>query len=512
MLTISYLDNTYKMKYGRIKINRLNKKYIDKEIIDSDYILSNINGYSLDKEQRIAVITDECANLIVAGAGSGKSLTMVGKIRYLIERKGIKEDEILCISFTRDASLNLEKNIKKNYNYDIKVYTFHKLSLEILKNNKYKISSPDTLDYIINEYFYMIEYDKNMKLMVKQLLNKIDTPYKYILKSKELINLKKVIITFINLFKTNNYGIDLFLKIKKYKYLVRIIIDIYFLYEQELKSTNSIDFNDMISLATNYVKNNGIKKYKYIIVDEYQDTSYIRYLLLKEIINKTGAKIICVGDDYQSIYRFNGCDLNMFLNFKKYFGYTKVLKINNTYRNSQELINVAGSFIMKNKRQLYKKLRSSKSIKRPVKIMYGNNLEKLLDIVIEKYKNILILGRNNFDIEKYFKLDNEGYFIYKEVRIKYLTMHASKGLEEECVIIINLIDDTLGIPNKIKDSGILRYVNKCYDKYPYEEERRLFYVALTRTKNDVFMLVNKKSMSVFVKEIIKDYNKYIEYI
>ena len=134
---------------NRIKINRLNKKYIKKELIDSDYLLSNINGYCLDKEQRIAVITDECASLIVAGAGSGKSLTMVGKIRYLIERKNIKEDEILCISFTRDASSNLEKNIKKNYNYDVKVYTFHKLSLEILKSIKYNISDPNTLNYII---------------------------------------------------------------------------------------------------------------------------------------------------------------------------------------------------------------------------------------------------------------------------------------------------------------------------------------------------------------------------
>ena len=497
---------------NRIKINRLNKKYIKQELIDSDYILSNINGYSLDKEQRIAVITDECANLIVAGAGSGKSLTMVGKIRYLIERKNIKEDEILCISFTKDASLNLEKNIKKNYNYNIKVYTFHKLALEILKNNNYKISNPNTLNYIIDEYFYMIEFNKEMKIKVKRILNKIDTPYKYILKSKELVNLKKLIITFINLFKTNNYKLNYFLNIKYNKDLVRIILDIYFLYEEELNSTNSIDFNDMIVLATNYIKENNIKRYKYIIVDEYQDTSYIRYLLLKEIINKTGAKIICVGDDYQSIYRFNGCDLNMFLNFKKYFGYTKILKINNTYRNSQELINVAGCFIMKNKRQLYKKLKSNKHIKKPIKIMYGDKLNKLLDIVIKKYDNILILGRNNFDIDKYFKIDNDGYFMYKTKKIRYLTMHASKGLEEECVIIINLKDDILGIPNKIKDNKILKYVNKSYDKYPYEEERRLFYVALTRTKNDVFLLVNKKNKSIFLKELENEYTKYIEYI
>ena len=481
-------------------------------MVDSNYILSNINGYSLDKEQRIAVITDECANLIVAGAGSGKSLTMIGKIRYLIERKHIKYDEILCISFTRDASMNLEKNIKKNYSYDIKVYTFHKLALEILKNNKYNISLDSTLRYIVDEYFHMIYYDKNMSIKLKMILCMVDAPYKKILKSKELENLKRLIITFINLFKSNNYSIDKFLKFRGNKDILRIIIDIYLLYEEELKSTNSIDFNDMIRLATDYVKYNDIKKYKYIIVDEYQDTSYVRYLFLKEIIHKTSAKIVCVGDDYQSIYRFNGCNLNMFLNFKKYFGYTKILKINNTYRNSQELINIAGKFIMKNKRQLYKKLRSNKRIDKPIKIMYGSNLKKLLDKVLECHKNILILGRNNFDIDKYFKLDSSGCINYNGVNIKYLTIHASKGLEEECVIIINLKDDILGIPNKIKDNKILKNVNNNKDIYPYEEERRLFYVAMTRTKSDVYFLVDKNRPSIFVKELIKDNSKYIEYI
>lgn len=506
------MDNTFKSKYNRFKINRLNKKYIKQELIDSDYLLSNINGYSLDKEQRIAVITDECANLIVAGAGSGKSLTMVGKIRYLIERKNIKEDEILCISFTRDASINLEKNIKKNYGYNIKVYTFHKFALEVLENSNLFVSNPNTLNYIVDEYFYIILNDNTTKFKVKKILNKIDTSYCNILKSKELVSLKKLIVTFINLFKTNNYKLDYFLKIKEYKDLMSIIIDIYYLYEEELRSTGTIDFNDMIILATSYIKRNGIKKYKYIIVDEYQDTSYVRYLLLREIINKSGAKIICVGDDYQSIYRFNGCNLNMFLDFKKYFGYTKVLKINNTYRNSQELINVAGSFIMKNKRQLNKKLRSNKSIKKPIKIMYGDNLNKLLDVIIKKYKNILILGRNNFDINKYFKIDKDGYIYYKNHKIRYLTIHKSKGLEEDCVVIINLKNDTFGIPNRIKDDKILKYVNNNIDIYPFEEERRLFYVAMTRTKNEVYLLVDNKNPSIFVKELIKDNSKYIEYI
>ena len=482
-----------------------------KKLKQCNHLLSNVNGYSLDYEQRKVVVTDSCDLLVVAGAGSGKSLTMIGKIRYLIEINKIKEDEILCITFTRDAAKNLENNIKKNYNYNINVYTFHKLSYEILKNNNYVIASTNTLNYIVDEYFQMIKCNNLMKYNVKKILNKIDTPYDKILNSEELINLKKVIMTFINLFKTNNYDISYFLKIKKDKEIIRIIIDIYLLYQEELKSTLSIDFNDMITLATKYIKNNGIKKYKYIIVDEYQDTSYIRYLLLKEIKIKTGCKIVCVGDDYQSIYRFNGCSIDMFLNFKKYFKHSKILKINNTYRNSQELINVAGSFIMRNKNQLYKKLKSSKRLEKPI-VIVNNDLNKILDIVVNKYEDILILGRNNFDINKYYNINKESFFIYKNKKIRYLTVHSSKGLEADCVIIINLEDNILGFPSKLKEERILSYVNKNKDFYPYEEERRLFYVALTRTKNEVYLLVNNKNISIFVKEIIKYNKKYIKYV
>ena len=124
----------------------------------------------------------------------------------------------------------------------------------------------------------------------------------------------------------------------------------------------------------------------------------------------------------------------------------------------------------------------------------------------------MILGRNNFDIDKYFKLDYDNCIQYNGKKIKYLTIHRSKGLEEECVIIINLKDDIFGIPSKIKDDKILRYVNNNIDTYPYEEERRLFYVGLTRTRSDVYLLVDKKNPSIFVKELINDSKKYIEYI
>lgn len=493
-----YFDYNTKVKFRNIK----NKRFIKSEIIKYDYIFSNVNGYSLDNEQRIAIVTDEINTLIVAGAGSGKSLTMIGKIRYLIE-KGIKEDEILCITFTKEAAKNLENNIKKNYDYDIKVYTFHSLAYSILKNYNYVVAPDDYLEYIIDEYFNCIIYNNvDMIKRVKRVFGKIDTPYKELLKGKEYISFKRLIMTFISLFKTNNYDITSFLKMKN-NAAISIIIDIYFLYEMELKSENAIDYNDMIVLAT---KETHDMKYKYIIVDEFQDTSYIRYKLLKSIIDKTRAKLICVGDDYQSIYRFNGCDIDMFINFRKYFGYTKILKINNTYRNSQELVNVAGSFIMKNKHQIYKKLSSNKHINRPIIISYLN-VYKILDLLVVKYKSILILGRNNIDINMFGRKE----FIYKNCRVRCMTIHSSKGLEDECVVLVNVIDDQLGLPSRIKNSKILNYVSMS-STYQFDEERRLFYVGLTRTKNEVYILTKRGRESIFIRELRRDYCKHIRQI
>lgn len=500
--------------YNSRKVKKHNRRFIKEELTNSKSLLDDINGYSLDYNQRLAVITNEENVLVIAGAGSGKTLTIVGKVRYLIERLGISKGEILCISFTNASTNSLKSSLLKNYDYDIDVFTFHKLALDIIKsdNKNVKITNSDTLEYIIDEFFYsnMSEID----------LLKKENKDKY-------VQLKILIITFINLFKSNNYTaskFDLFLKKvrKKEEYiLLKIIKHIYIEYQTELNSKCEVDFNDMINYAIDIVKNKDyIKKYKYIIIDEYQDTSYTKYKLIKAIKNITEAKLFAVGDDFQSIYRFTGCDLDIFLKFNKYYGYSKVIKIENTYRNSKELIKVAGSFIMKNRNQIRKKLYSNKSVYRPIKIIYFKNIKdsflKLINIINTP---ILLLGRNNKDIYKVlgdeFELLNDGNVIYKKnenIKIRYMTVHKSKGLEEENVIIINLGDNVLGFPSKIKNSEILRFVLNDKDIYPYEEERRLFYVALTRTKNNVYLLVNRNNESIFVKELKKRYRFNIQII
>lgn len=351
--------------------------------------------------------------------------------------------------------------------------------------------------------------------------------------------------TFINLFKGNAQNIDdngediskemfkIFINENHQKYsnsiekrnefFLKIIEKIYDLYTENLKG-RYIDFNDMINDAVVYLRNGvSIHKYKYIIVDEYQDTSYTRYNLLKEVQNVTNAKVMVVGDDWQSIYGFTGCDVNLFAQFDKYFENPDMVKINVTRRNSQELIDIIGEFIQKNKNQIPKKLISDKSNDKPIKIFkYVSRGEEVLALIkvldrISQEKedaHILILGRNNYDIyeiacrgifelTQFKDFTNVDYDIKPDLNIEFRTVHKSKGLQADYVIVLNLNNQINGFPNKIIDDPVLYFVNNKHDEnIDYPEERRLFYVALTRTKNDVYLFGKYKRPSEFMEEII----------
>lgn len=484
-----------------------------------------LGNFELDEQQK-EIVLDESENLLViAGAGSGKTLTIIAKIKYLVENKNINPNEILCISFTKEATISLKNKIEKEINQKIDVYTFHKLSLNIL-NNKYNISDENMLDMIIDEFFKIDVF--NSKIVFNKLLKYLNLKNRrqydefIIYNKKELEQLQKLVKIFIKLFKTNNYQLEDFIKFKrkiisfnivrymKEKDLLILILNIYLKYETYLKDNDEIDFDDMLIKAIE--KLTIYKKTKYIIIDEYQDTSFLRFKLIQKLKKITGSKLVVVGDDFQSIYRFTGCDIDLFLNFRKYFKNAKILKIEKTYRNSNELIKIAGSFVMKNKNQIRKNLKSDKKIDFPVNIVYYNDKKIVLEKLIEHIYNetklpILVLGRNNKDIYEYVNLDNfeikNDNIIYKSnlnIKIRYLTVHKSKGLEEENVIVLNMIDKIDGFPNKMKDDRILRLVTK-YEKYKFAEERRLFYVALTRTRNKVYLLTEKNKESIFIKEL-----------
>ena len=337
--------------------------------------------------------------------------------------------------------------------------------------------------------------------------------------------------TFISLFKSHGYEIsDLdhlehrikgmydnrFFKnrLLVFKKIIKVLLTEY---EQYLKDNNAYDFSDMINLSAKVVKDGfKVHPYKYVIIDEFQDVSVARFRLIDTILNQTRAKLFCVGDDWQSIYRFAGSDINIFTQMHYHY-YLKTTKIEKTYRNSQQLIDDVGEFIMKNPQQIKKQLKSDKSIDKPIVIYhyYENNykpeLKKMIDDIINEFgnsKSILLLGRTAFDFEIIKNsglfygnsIDNLHYKNNPDVHISFMTVHKSKGLEADNVILLNFENSMLGFPNKIADDPILEVVLNEPDHYLYSEERRLLYVALTRTKNKSLILCNGDKPSEFLND------------
>ncbi|WBL16856.1 UvrD-helicase domain-containing protein [Sutcliffiella sp. NC1] len=704
-----------------------NDEYVRKELAANDRYFNDIDGKSLDKQQRKSIIVDEDSKLIVASAGAGKTLTISGKVKYLVEKKGVKPEEILLVSFTRKAANEMEERIKQRLNINVEVKTFHKLGLDIIsKSTKAKPDIVEQPSEIIKQYFHnelydnpqqikkMIEffgyylnipksleefdslgdsYDYQKSIDLETLKSKYDgaeekyvqaksnklkaakttiqgervksleevmianflflngieyeyekvyehasanenyrryrpdyylpeydiyiehfgitederTPwlseieeekylegmkwkreehekngttlietYSYLSNDGRLLDVLKeklkdngvqfkevdfidifskvydtannnhfdefikFVGSFINLFKSNGYNEGQFNELvnsidkgnlfhyMRTKIFLEIANLVFQFYEDELTRLGVIDFNDMVNEAASIVRSGKLDlTYKYIIIDEYQDISVSRYELIKEIREMTNAKVMCVGDDWQSIYRFAGSDINLFTEFQHYFGYSELLKIEKTYRNSQQLIDEAGKFVMKNPKQFRKDLTSFKETDEPI-IIYSylgkagiiSTIKASIDDIVTRDGEdveVMLLGRNNFDIKVLdgsldfdVKRKADGttvkYETYPNLKLFFLTTHKSKGLEADYVILINTANSLLGFPNKISDDPILSLVLTDKEGYPFAEERRLFYVALTRTKNRTYILTPVNKMSVFVKELIDKHN------
>ena len=704
--------------YDSQELKKHNVKFILNKLIEYcdyfDHLYDEINpNISLDTEQRIAILTDEDYNLIIAGAGSGKTTTMIGKIKYLIDKCHVPSNEILAISFARKNVLELDEKINKILKLNVDVKTFHQLGKSILdENDAKKVPANDAIKYkIYLSYFKeilfqnkkdlkdMIDFlacylgvDENMynfnsleefhkyksdtlfeslkdnlndynKQIIKKrfsyrrsiqseylrsneevkianflFLNGLDYEYeKRYLHDKNIvyhpdftitqgentiylehfginqngtcqyytendlnkyihnINMKKQIHArngtkmiatyskfndnrpllthleellqnngfvlkrrsdeeifkklaetnidsyfykyiilaqeFIDKFKLYDYDYNMFDEMInnndsiRTKMFLKTIKPLYLYYQEQLEKRNLIDFEDMIVKATKILKNNNnliVKKYRYLIIDEYQDISKQRFDLVKELADLYSSNVVAVGDDWQAIFSFAGSNVELFTKFEEEMGYGEILKITKTYRNAQELIDVAGEFVQKDENNLKKTLHSDKHITKPVCVYsYDDNsdYDKALvisNIIKELYNknpesSILLIGRYNLDINKLIKtglfMQNNNKIISlenKKAKIEFATVHKSKGLEFDEVIIINAINATFGFPSKVKDDPIFAILGEKSNQYA--EERRLFYVALTRTKNKVYIIVPKTKPSPFVVELKNNIN------
>ena len=348
-------------------------------------------------------------------------------------------------------------------------------------------------------------------------------------------NLITMAETIINLMKSNRCTIEklreMSHRLGRRQHSNRLLIDLveplYERYQNQLKQNNEIDFNDMINDATDVVRaNKYFHNYSLVIVDEYQDISKARFDLLYAMRQQRDYNLFCVGDDWQSIYRFAGSDVGFILNFDKYWGPTDISKIETTYRFSQSLIDVSGSFVMNNPAQIVKHFRGANKpgfavgeinayTDKYAMEFTANRLEEL-----PKNSTVYFIGRYSFDVKileeggvfsnKYNNATGNIDVIYKkrpDLKMQFITAHKSKGLQADYVFIINNKNGKLGFPSQIQDAPILQLLLENCDAYPLAEERRLYYVALTRAKVKTFIVTISNQESSFVAEIKSRHGK-----
>ena len=301
--------------------------------------------------------------------------------------------------------------------------------------------------------------------------------------------------------------------------LTNIIKPFFDEYQKNLQRKYEIDFTDAIIQATELCREGLWKDYEYILVDEFQDISIDRYKLLQALkSDKPKTKLYCVGDDWQSIFRFAGSDMSLVYEFEKYFGYTEQCKIETTYRFHQPLIDKSSAFIMRNKEQKEKTIKTPSNDKNKTYLNFvkcdGEDKDGVLNKVkeilaaIPQDQSVLLLGRYNYDAMSVGfngKIDMKDNRIMLKINgrdIPFLSVHSAKGLEADHVILVNCNQGAYGFPSLIEDDPILDFVLSKSESYPFAEERRLFYVAMTRARKRMYILYDQKRPSPFISEFL----------
>jgi len=329
--------------------------------------------------------------------------------------------------------------------------------------------------------------------------------------------------TFINHVRSNRHRFDVLRERSKTDERLSSFIDIaepvMSRYELLKRDKNVIDFNDMVELAIEYINSGRYKsQYKFILADEFQDISVARAELIRALFKQTDECVLtAVGDDWQSINRFAGSDISIFRDFSEFFGYSEVVKLDYSFRYNDKISSSSQNFIEKNPSQLKKRIKTIKSAQEKPITHYWEvkNIHETVDSILEQISiddpeaSVLILARYRFkQLENFKTLQRK----YSSLSIAQMTVHGSKGLEADHVILLGLEAGKFGFPSNIENDPVIDLVLVDGEDYAYAEERRLFYVVLTRAKNSVFLLGDMSNSSVFSKELMDGYEDEVLHI
>ncbi|MBT8163197.1 MULTISPECIES: UvrD-helicase domain-containing protein [Arthrobacter] len=282
-------------------------------------------------------------------------------------------------------------------------------------------------------------------------------------------------------------------------------------WDRQLHVSSQIDFEDMLNLATDHVDSGRWgSPYRLVMVDEMQDTSAARAALVRALLKAPGTYLYAVGDDWQSINRFAGSDLGVMTRFEEWFGAGSTIRLDRTFRSPQSLCDIAARFVTKNPAQLSKAVVSSAPDTDGTVLAVSVRDRSQYSLAVREYlmgidarlsapASVLLLGRYGRVREDVASALDAGY---AHLRVEFNTVHASKGKEADYVVVLGL--ERRGFPSTIEDDPLLQLAMAEPDPYPYAEERRLFYVALTRARRSVLLVTRAGTESAFLLELVRD--------
>lgn len=298
-------------------------------------------------------------------------------------------------------------------------------------------------------------------------------------------------------------------------------------WREMLRKNGETDFEMMMRQAAEIIESGKwTSPYRLIMVDEFQDTSQLRARILKALLRTDKTRLVAVGDDWQSIYRFAGADISIMKNFSDHFGDSEVLKLERTFRCSPEICNISKSFILKNPSQLSKNVEPAFPLRdgSVSLLLVDKNVNAITAIKDEldrldrlhldhgEKKTVAVLGRFNSDFSPFINPDDPDYIqpsTYPALDVSCFTIHKAKGMEFDYVILAKMEQDgSWGFPCQIQDDPILDLAMPEKEGYELAEERRLLYVALTRARSSATIIASCDSSSAFTKELVDPKSEY----
>ncbi|MBO1518401.1 UvrD-helicase domain-containing protein [Oceanisphaera pacifica] len=491
-------------------------EYCQQMLTDYADLFDSLETHPLTDAQRLACVVDEDANLVLAGAGCGKTSVMMARAAFLVASHQAKPQELLLLAFGNEAASEMSDRLARHSSTSgVHARTFHALGLMIL--SKVEGAMP-TLSPLAQQDSARVKALANWLAELCQQ----DESYRQALygwlKNKrisitpepdyhKLAREWAPIVAALKLYGEPNLT-DLSPELAAQ---LSLILPLLHRYQHELAEQGKIDFDDMIEQATDFIRQGRFSvPWRYILVDEFQDISGPRAHLLQALRDAAPElSLFCVGDDWQAIYRFSGGDVRLTTRFADTFGASRITRLDKTFRFNNQIEQVASRFVQQNPEQLTKTLTTHTQSASPcVHVLpvtaHGQTeaISRLLGQIAaeQPQASVYLLARFRFSLPDLAQLTAwRKRFVGLEIVTQ--TVHAAKGKEADHVIMLGLGRGKYGFPPEQSTTGLLERLLPETDSFAYAEERRLFYVGLTRARQQVFLLADAQQPSVFIKEL-----------